>query len=159
MPKARPLQSFTPPIQLKLAMLWASVVFCYIYGDYFGLYVPGMLQSMLDGRMGPLGPTTQNVLLGTTALMAIPSLMPIGCMVLKPRWNRAANVVLGLVYSAVMVVTLPGAWRFYQALGVVEILLTLAVCGYAWNWPRTIDAVPVERSASIASTPAPFPET
>lgn len=136
MPKSRTLQSFTPPVQLKLAMLWASVVFCYIYGDYFGLYVPGTLQSMLGGHMGPLGRTTQNVLLGTTALMAIPSLMPIACLVLKPGWNRAANLVSGLVYSVVMALTLPGAWRFYQALGAVEILLTLAVCWYAWNWPR-----------------------
>ncbi|MFO1508098.1 MAG: hypothetical protein U1F23_13710 [Lysobacterales bacterium] len=61
MPPSETLQGFNPPVQLKLAMLWASVVFCYIYGDYFGLYVPGSLQSILDGRMGPLGATTQNV--------------------------------------------------------------------------------------------------
>ncbi len=136
MPPSETLQGFNPPVQLKLAMLWASVVFCYIYGDYFGLYVPGSLQSILDGRMGPLGATTQNVLLGTTALMAIPSLMAFACMVLKPAWNRAANLVSGLVYSVVMALTLPDAWRFYQALGAVEILLTLAVCWYAWRWPR-----------------------
>ena len=148
MPKSTTLQSFTPPVQLKLAMLWASVVFCYIYGDYFGLYVPGSLQSMLDGRMGPLGPTTQNVLLGTTALMVIPCLMPFASLVLKPGWNRAANLLFGPVYSLVMAVTMPGAWRFYQALGAVEILLTLAVCWYAWNWPRLPASTPVQKASA-----------
>ena len=27
-------------------------MFCYIYGDYFGLYPPGKLQGMLDGTNG-----------------------------------------------------------------------------------------------------------
>ncbi|HKT42685.1 MAG TPA: DUF6326 family protein [Rhodanobacteraceae bacterium] len=152
MPESRTLQGFTPPIQLKLAMLWASVVFCYIYGDYFGLYVPGTLQSMLDGRMGPLGPTTQNVLLGTTVLMAIPSLMPIACLMLRPGWNRVANLLFGLVYSVVMALTLAGAWRFYQLLGVVEILLTLAVCWYAWKWPRVSQN---SQDEPARSTPSP----
>ncbi|MBS0382057.1 MAG: hypothetical protein JSR56_06465 [Proteobacteria bacterium] len=151
MPKSTTLQNFTPPVQLKLAMLWASVVFCYIYGDYFGLYVPGSLKAMLDGQMGPLGPTTQNVLLGTTALMVIPCLMPVASLVLKPGWNRAANLLFGLVYSVVMAVTMPGAWHFYQALGVVEILLTLAVCWYAWNWPRAAGAALNTQPAGNAS--------
>ena len=124
------------PVKLKLSALWASVMFCYIYGDYFGLYVPGTLKSMLDGKMGPLGPTTQGVLLGTTALMVIPSLMPLLSLMLRPSLNRIVNIVLGIVYSIVMLVSLPGAWRFYQAIGVVEILLTGLVVWHAWTWPR-----------------------
>ncbi len=31
-------------VKIKLAALWASVMFCYIYADYFGLYEPGKLQ-------------------------------------------------------------------------------------------------------------------
>ena len=132
----KPLQDFKMPVKLKLSALWASVMFCYIYGDYFGLYVPGTLKSMLDGKMGPLGPTTQGVLLGTTALMVIPSLMPLLSLMLRPSLNRIVNIVLGIVYSIVMLVSLPGAWRFYQAIGVVEILLTALVVWHAWTWPR-----------------------
>jgi hypothetical protein len=32
-------------VKLKLSALWASVMFCYIYGDYFELYKPGKLQN------------------------------------------------------------------------------------------------------------------
>ena len=62
-------------VKVKISALWASLMFCYIYGDYFGLYKPGTLQDMLTGKMGPLGPTTQGILLGTSAMMAIPSVM------------------------------------------------------------------------------------
>lgn len=37
------------PQRLKLSAAWASLTFCYLYGDYFGLYKPGKLQHMLDG--------------------------------------------------------------------------------------------------------------
>lgn len=132
----KPLKDFEVPVKLKLSALWIAVMFCYIYGDYFGMYVPGALESMLDGQMGPLGPTTQAVLLGTTALMVVPCLMPFLSLLLKPSVNRPVNVFFGIVYSVVMLVTMPGAWMFYQALGVVEILLTLLVAWYAWTWPR-----------------------
>ncbi|HEX7679119.1 MAG TPA: hypothetical protein VF713_13395, partial [Thermoanaerobaculia bacterium] len=56
-----PLEDVRIDVKIKLSALWASVMFCYIYADYFGLYVPGALQKMLNGRMGPLGPTTQGV--------------------------------------------------------------------------------------------------
>jgi hypothetical protein len=40
-------------VKIKLSALWASVMFCYIYADYFGLWKPGTLQEMLSGKMGP----------------------------------------------------------------------------------------------------------
>ena len=124
-------------VKLKLSALWASVMFCYIYGDYFGLYKPGALQHMLDGQMGPLGPTTQGILLGTSALMAVPSAMVFLCLVLPPGINRWANIFLGVAYTAVIIITLPGAWSFYVFLGVIEAVLTLLVAAYAWRWPRS----------------------
>ena len=56
-------------VRIRLSALWASVMFCYIDTDYFGLYVPGALQAMLDGQMRPLGPTTHGALLGTSLVV------------------------------------------------------------------------------------------
>ncbi|HET6806768.1 MAG TPA: DUF6326 family protein [Frateuria sp.] len=133
---ATPLEDAGIPVRLKLSALWTSVMFCYLYGDYFGLYQPGKLQGMLDGRMDPLGPTTQAVLVGTSLLMAVPGLMVFLSLVLAPAWCRWANILLGLSYTLIMAVSMPGAWWFYLALGVIEMLLTLAIVGYAWRWPR-----------------------
>jgi Family of unknown function (DUF6326) len=122
-------------VKLKLSALWTSVMFCYVYGDFFGLYRPGKLQMLLDGRM-PIGPTTQGVLLGTAALMSIPSLMVFLSLVLRPAINRWVNVVFGALFTVIMLITLPGAWAFYVFLGVVEILLTASIVWHAWTWPR-----------------------
>jgi hypothetical protein len=123
-------------VRIKLSALWASVMFCYIYGDYFGLYKPGALQSMLDGMMAPLGPTTQGVLLGTALMMVIPSAMVFLSLVLPAGVCRSANIVLGFVYTAIILLTMPGAWAFYLLLGVVEVAFTLLIVRYAWTWPR-----------------------
>jgi hypothetical protein len=118
--------------KIKISALWASVMFCYIYRDYSGLYKPGTLQDMLSGRMGPLGPTTQGILLGTSAMMAIPSPMVFPSLVLRPRLNRWLNVVLGTIYTLIILITLPGEWMFYIVLGVIEIVLTMLIVWYAW---------------------------
>ncbi len=123
-------------VKIKISALWASVVFCYIYGDYFGLYQPGALQGMLEGKMGPLGPTTQGILLGTSVMLAIPSVMVFLSLALKPNLNRWMNIILGVIYTVIMLVTMPGAWAFYIFWGIVEVTLTALIVCYAWNWPK-----------------------
>lgn len=124
-------------VKLKLAGLWTSLVLCYLYGDYFGLYKPGKLQGMLDGIGVAGAPTTQGVLLGASILMAVPSVMVFLSLVLKPRANRWMNMILGVIYTVIMLVTMWGAsWKFYVFLGTVEVALTATIVWYAWNWPR-----------------------
>ena len=80
-------------IKLRLAAAWASVTLCYIYCDYFELYQPGKLQSVLAGRMGPLGESTQGVLLGVSILLSVPALMVFASVALPAKLNRALNLV------------------------------------------------------------------
>jgi uncharacterized protein DUF6326 len=127
------------PVKLKLAALWTSVMFCYLYADYFGLYVPGALAKMLDGIMEPLGPTTQNMLLGTSLMMAIPSVMIFLSVALRPGASRWLNIVFGTLYSLIILLTM-WSWRFYVFFGVIEIALTGLIVWYAWNWPRASKA-------------------
>lgn len=130
------LQDHPVGIRYRLAALWASLTFCYLYGDYFGLYVPGKLRMMTDGLMGPLGETTQGILIGTAAMMAIPSLMVVLSLVLRPGIARILHIVFGLAFTIIMALTMPGGWLFYQLLGVVEMALTLTIAWTAWKWPR-----------------------
>ena len=122
-------------VRIKLAALWTSVMFCYIYADYSGLYVPGKLQGMLNGKMGPLGATTQAVLVVTSVVMAIPSIMVFLSVALKPTLNRRLNMVFGPLYTLIILGTM-WSWAFYIFFGVVEIALTSLVFWHAWKWPR-----------------------
>ena len=126
-------------VKLKLSALWMSVMLCYIYGDFIGLFKPGKLQAMLAGRM-PLGLVTQGVLVGMAVVMAIPSVMVFLSLVLPPRVNRWTNIVFGAIYTLIMVFSMPGAWIFYLFFGVIEIVLTALIVWYAWTWPRTSPA-------------------
>jgi Family of unknown function (DUF6326) len=122
-------------VKFKLFALWSSVIFFYIYGDYFELYQPGKLQGMIAGKMA-LGPVSQGVLLGMSAIMVIPSLMPFLSLVLPAGINRWANVVFGALYTAVMILAIIGSWHFYIVYGLIEIALTALIVWYAWTWPK-----------------------
>jgi len=132
---SRSLENAPVKVRIKLAALWTSVMFCYIYADYFGLYVPGKLEAMIAGRMRPIGPVTQGLLVGTSAMLAIPALMIALSVLLGPRLSRILNIVFGFLYTAIIFVTMWG-WSFYILYGVIENTLTLLVVWYAWRWPR-----------------------
>ena len=122
-------------VRIKLSALWTSVMFCYIYADYFGLYVPGKLQGMLAGKMAPLGPTTQGVLVGTSVMLAVPSVMVFLSLVLKPNLNRWVNIILGMIYTVIILITM-WDWAFYIFYGIIEVVLTTLIVWYAWKWPK-----------------------
>ena len=122
-------------VRLKLSALWTSVMFCYIYADYFGLYVPGKLQGMLAGKMAPLGQVTQGVLVGTSVMLAIPAVMIFLSLALKPGLSRWLNIVFGALYTAIILITM-WDWAFYIFYGIIEVVLTSLVVWYALKWPR-----------------------
>lgn len=125
------------PTRYKLAAMWTSLMFCYIYADYFELYVPGKLQGMFSGNMAPLGPVTQGVLVGTGAMLALPSLMILFSLILWPSLARWLNIVLGTIYAVIQAMVISGSgWAFYIGYGILEIALTGLIVWTAWTWPR-----------------------
>jgi hypothetical protein len=125
-------------IKLKLAAVWASVTLCYLYCDYFELYQPGKLQSVLAGRMGPLGESSQGTLFGVSVLLSIPALMVFLSASLPANVNRFVNLLFGALFTLVMLVFLvaPGVWLYYKYFAAVEIALTCGAMWLAWHWPR-----------------------
>jgi hypothetical protein len=121
---------------VKLSLLWAALMSLFVYNDYFSLYLPGTIEMMQAGRLGPLGPATDPVLVGVSILMAVPALMIYLSAVLPPVPNRWVNGVLGVVYAIVNALTFPGSRPFYQMVVVLEITLASLIVWYAFKWPR-----------------------
>lgn len=131
------LRDFEINVKFKLAALWATVTFCYLYGDYFELYVPKKVEGLLNGDNMLDSPTKLFI---AAFLLLIPALMVFLSLTLKPFLNRALNIFLGIFYT--LFVALVGAssiseWRaFYVFYAVVEICLTSLIVWYAWRWER-----------------------
>lgn len=134
------LLSDTPvPVRYKLAALWTAVMFCYVYGDYFSLFVPGELQRMMDGKTG-VGPATPQTLLLFAVLMTPPPLMIFFSLALKAPACRWTNIVVGTLYTLLMLLiffTTMEKWMlFYEYFALLESVLTGTAVWLAWKWPR-----------------------
>jgi len=133
------LRDFKIDVKFKLSALWAAVMFLYIYGDFFSLFVPGRIQGLMNGNSG-VGPTTPVKLLIFATVMTLPSVMVFLSLSLKAKINRWTNIGLGAFYTAIMILvgaTSINEWNlFYSYLAVIEILLTTWIVGQAWRWEK-----------------------
>lgn len=76
------------------------------------------------------------ILTGVSLMMAVPSLMVALSLLLPARICQWACVVLGLFYTAIMAISLPGSEPFYKVLAAVEMVLTISITIVAIRWPR-----------------------
>jgi len=125
-------------IKIKLAALWASVTFCYLYGDYFELYTPGKVDSLITGENVLDSPLK---LLIASIILAVSSVMVGASIILKPRINRVLNILFGTLFTLMQVfigVMSTNDWYlFYVFLAFLEALITALIVWYAWKWPKT----------------------
>lgn len=135
--KENNLQDFRINIKIKLAALWTSLTFLYIYGDYFELYVPSKLSGIINGNNMLDNPVK---LFLASLLLAVPSLMICLSILLKPAVNRWLNILFGLFFTAIMLliaVTSISEWRtFYVFYAIIESMLTSIIVWTAFNWVK-----------------------
>lgn len=124
-------------VKFKLAALWTSVLFCYVYGDYFELYTPEKVAGFLSGDTMLNSPTK---LLIASLVLVIPSLMITLSVFLKPTINRILNLVFGTLFTLMMLLiafsTSTGWYNFYIVLAIIESIITATIVWQAWKWPK-----------------------
>lgn len=132
-----PSADFRVNIRFILSAMWTSVMFLYIYGDYFELYVPHKAEGLLTGRNLL---NTPYRLLFATILLALPALMISVTLVLHPKWNRPLHIVVGAVLTLFTLFAGSSAiteWRiFYVMLSIFESTITSLIVWKAWHWPQ-----------------------
>jgi len=134
---AQVFEDFQINVKLKISALWIAVMFCYVYGDYIQIYVPGILAKAMEVKATT---ETQFQFFAVALLMAIPSVMIFFTLVIKPKINRWLNIILSTLYIIMLIATnLTETWMFYLFLTAIEVLISVAIVWYTWNWP-TIEA-------------------
>ena len=87
------LEDIKVSLKGKLATLWTSLMFLYIYVDYFAFYMPGKIKDILTGRVFVFD-ITQGFLLAALASVTILALMIFLSAALPATVNRWANIII-----------------------------------------------------------------
>lgn len=124
-------------IKIRLAAMWTSVMFCYIYCDYFELYVPEKVEGLVNGQNMLNSPVK---LFTASLILAIPSIMIFLSTLLKPKINRFLNIFFGALFTLMMLFiafnSLTPWYGFYVFFAILESSITFLIIWYAWNWPK-----------------------
>ena len=152
-PSHSTLEDSRLPVRVKLAAAWTSIMFLYIYVDYFQLYKPGFVDDILAGRVHEFDISQTFVVIGVT-IVAIPSLMILLSATLPARVNRATNLVVATLYIPVSIYNVDGeSWTYFFGLTIgLEVLLLAFILRNAWTWPRRT-ASPATLAASLDNEP------
>lgn len=123
-------------VKLKLASLWASFMFLYIYVDYFHLYMPGSLKDILAGKVFVFN-ISYVFLMIAMFFVAIPVLMIFLSVALPAKINRLTNIIVSIILIPYMLFNLVGeAWLHMYFAAVIEVVLLCLIIRYAWKWSR-----------------------
>jgi hypothetical protein len=139
-------------VRNKISALWTSMLFVFSYVDLFSLYRPDFRAGLEGGEISGFS-INQSFLLGTTAYVAIPSLMVFLTLILRPGVNRIANIALGLMYALTIIASAIGEWNYYILGSAIEVALLAAMIYYARTWPKVTPPTPPNRRESHSPDP------
>jgi hypothetical protein len=124
--------------KLALSGLWIAMLFVFAYVDIFGFFRADIINGALAHKMPGTGfEIGQRFLALTTIYIVIPSLMIVVSLLAPARINRAANIVVSLIYGVSVIAAMIGeSWAYYIIGSVVEVVLLLTITRVAWTWPR-----------------------
>jgi hypothetical protein len=127
--------------KVVLSTLWIFATLNYIYADVFTLFFnPTAQKETLAMSQGPV--LAFGIMMETAIAMVFLSRF------LKYGANRWANIIAGIFHTAFVAWSLTGATQplFYVFFASIEIVCTLFITWYAWNWTNFEDQ-PVYHSA------------
>jgi hypothetical protein len=118
----------------RLSALWVFATLNYLYCDLVTLMDPTKLGRFLAGNVGGMQ-INQGFLLGASLLVEIPIAMVLLSHLLKDGASRWANIVAGLVMTAVQLSTLlvGSPTPYYLFFSAIEIAATSTIVIYAWK--------------------------
>ncbi|MDL5049623.1 DUF6326 family protein [Oscillatoria amoena NRMC-F 0135] len=130
------LEDIKVSVKLKLAALWTSFMFLYIYVDHFALYMPNKVADILKGRVFVFD-ITPGFIITALVSVSIPALMIFLSVALPAKVNRWVNIVIAAIYIPYSLFNLAGeAWMHMVFAAAVEVVILCLIIRYAWKWPR-----------------------
>ena len=114
----------------RLSWLWVFYMFNTAYIDINTLYYSVFINHHAEVHY------TQTFLLGAAVLVEIPTAMVILSRMLRYRWNRLTNVIVGVLLTVIQIATLfvGTPTLAYGFISAILIATSGGIAWYAWNW-------------------------
>ena len=114
----------------RLSWLWVFYMFNTAYIDINTLYYSVFINHHANVHY------TQTFLLGAAVLVEIPTAMVILSRMLRYRWNRLTNVIVGVLLTVIQIATLfvGTPTLAYAFISAILIATSGGIAWYAWNW-------------------------
>ena len=137
---------------VRLSTLWVFLMFNMIFADILSFITPGELQALWAGQAGVH--ITPGLLLVFAILIEIPIAMIFASRVLKPRANRWANTIAGVVTTAFVIggASLTPHYVFFAA---VEIACMALIVRTVWKQRDSVRAWKREPARVVTSGDQP----
>ena len=118
----------------KLFTLWIFVTVNYIFCDIFTLFYSENLKQLMSGAMGGMD-ITETFLFAFSVIMELPMLMIVLSRLLPYKFNRLANIAVGIFMTLVQTATLFGDnMLHYVFFSIIEITTTVIIVWIAIRW-------------------------
>jgi len=118
----------------KLFTLWIFVTVNYIFCDIFTLFYSENLKQLMSGAMGGMD-ITETFLFAFSVIMELPMLMIVLSRLLPHKFNRLANIAVGIFMTLVQTATLFGDnMLHYVFFSIIEITTTIIIVWIAIRW-------------------------
>lgn len=133
------LEDIEVNIKIKLAGFWIALMFFYAYNDILSFFRKDIMDEILTGKVGGIE-INQTFLLSAGILMSIPIIMIALSLILPAKFNRWANIIIGLFHIVILGASLlvsGDLWINYALYEIIEAVFIILIIWYAWNWPKT----------------------
>lgn len=137
-------------VKIRLASLWTTLMFLYIYADYFELMAPGKLEKMINLQT-PVGPTSPWLLVLFSVILIVPALMIFLSVFLKPRINKWLNICVASLYACISILIIVSGigheWQtFYIIFNFTELVVFALIISQALKWPKGESSHPLNNA-------------
>tara|TARA_B100000315_G_scaffold166837_1_gene155398 strand:+ start:142 stop:528 length:387 start_codon:yes stop_codon:yes gene_type:complete len=121
-------------IKDKLFTLWIFVTVNYIFCDIFSLFYSENLKQIMSGAMGGMD-ITETFLFAFSVIMELPMLMIVLSRLLPYKFNRLANIAVGIFMTLIQTWSLFGDnMLHYVFFSIIEIATTIIIVWIAIRW-------------------------
>jgi len=126
-------------LKIKIAMLWLFYTVAFSFNLTLIVYQPGNIEQINMGEIYGMQ-FTPEALLVTAIELLVPLVMAFLTLTLKDSINRWANIILGIVYTVLVLLsfggelTLPNPPAYSILMDISMVVATALIVWYAWKW-------------------------